>query len=127
MVNKVVGNNTESKILKILKNKSFWCHLFAYHSNGQPCDIIALKDDKSMLLDAKHSVRNIFYLTRAEANQLSCFQYATQLGVKNCGFVIEYADNFYYLPYTSIKNEEAQKFIITKLKTFEEFLNEVDN
>lgn len=44
--NKKIGNKYELEFLKILKMNGYWCHLFAYNKNGQPCDIIGVKDDE---------------------------------------------------------------------------------
>ena len=41
--------------------------------NGQPCDVIAINGEKTILLDVKHCDRNRFYMTRVEPNQKTCF------------------------------------------------------
>lgn len=103
MVNrKKIGNEYESGLALLLKSKGYWCHLFSYNKNGQPCDVIAIKKDRAFLIDAKHSVSDRFSLARIEPNQRTCFRYAKNVcGVDNCGFAIwfESIGKFKWLPY----------------------------
>ena len=89
MINqKKIGNKYEFKLCSILKDSKYWCHLFEYSVNGQPCDIVAIKDDVSFLIDVKHCEGDRFYTSRIEPNQQSCFNYAKKCGIKNVGFAI---------------------------------------
>ena len=42
-MNKIIGNLYEGKLIDMLVKNGWWCHLFAYKPEGQPCDVIALK------------------------------------------------------------------------------------
>ena len=99
---KTIGNAFEGKLLDFLRLKGYWCHLFSYNKNGQPCDVIAIRNDKSMLLDVKHCDGDLFYTSRIEPNQHTCFKYASSFGNKNLGFAIwfESDQRFRYLPYS---------------------------
>lgn len=88
MVNKVIGNSTEQEFLKILKELRYWCYLTPDKVNGQPCDVIAIRDNVGWLLDVKHCNDNRFDFTRIEPNQLMCFEYNRILGNNNTGFAL---------------------------------------
>lgn len=76
MIQKKLGNQYEKKLLQILQGLGYWCHLFSYDANGQPCDIIAFDDVDIMLIDVKHCQGDRFYTSRVEPNQSACFKYA---------------------------------------------------
>lgn len=88
MINKKLGNEFESKLLKILQDKGYWCHLFAYSKNGQPCDVVAIKDDIPILLDVKHCASDRFSFSHIQPNQITCFKYAKSCGITYTGFAI---------------------------------------
>lgn len=115
---KGVGNDTEQLLLDKLQAKGYWAHLFADNYNGQPCDVVALKGDRTLLIDAKHCDSNVFYYSRIEANQIGAFTYASQCGVKpdRLGFALYFAsDNqFYWLSWALVK-VSSQKVLITAL------------
>lgn len=107
---KKIGNNYEKKLCELLYTKGYWCHLFEYSKNGQPCDVIAIKGDVSMLIDVKHCCKDLFTFDRIEPNQRTCFNYAMNIcKIKRLGFVIYF------------KSEEKFKWLNFKvLKTLEE-------
>lgn len=111
--NKKIGNNTETLILNKLKEAGYWCHLFAYNVYGQPCDIIALKDNVSFLIDAKHCSTDRFNFGNIEPNQLTCFAYARHCGVKHLGFAVffEKIGELKWLPYDYIINNKEDKSV----------------
>lgn len=90
MINKTIGNLYEQRLAELFCNKGYWCHVFSYNQAGQPCDFIAVKDNKVWLLDAKHCETALFTTARIEANQHTCFRYAKECGVENVGFAIYY-------------------------------------
>ena len=87
-MNKIIGNDTEKLLLELLKSKGYWCHLFAYNKNGQPCDIVAIRDNVAILIDVKHCDSARFNFSRIEPNQRNCFKYADFCGNDNLGFAI---------------------------------------
>ena len=102
MSNKKIGNEYETKFVEMMSGMGFWCHIFAYNTNGQPCDVIAVKDNKAFFFDVKHCDGDRFYTSRIEANQQSCFRYNKEIGNNtNCGFAIyfEKIGIWKYLPY----------------------------
>lgn len=122
MVNKKIGNKYEVELARLLQKKGYWCHILEYNKNGQPCDIVAIKGDKSFLIDVKHCSTDRFQFNRIEPNQKTCFEYASKVcGVKNVGFAL-YFDNeqkFFWLPYETVQNSVRNFAIRTKLEDFE--------
>lgn len=118
-----LGNATEKKACESLSSHGWWAHRFEKKKNGsQPCDIVALKGNASMLLDAKHCLKPYLPTGRIEANQLTCFEMAHNRGIK-CGFVCEYADTLFYIDYEDLDlNEPKQmleRFFDDEIKVFE--------
>lgn len=71
MSNRKLGNSFESELCEILFNHGFWCHNLAQNQAGQPADIIAVKNKRAYLIDAKVcSTKNGFALSRLEENQI---------------------------------------------------------
>lgn len=87
-MNKKIGNDYEMKLLKLLVLNGWWCHLFAYKPEGQPCDVIALKDNGYLLIDVKHCSAKRFPFADIQTNQKNCFRLAKMKGNTNNGFAI---------------------------------------
>lgn len=105
MKQKKIGNDTESKCLQMLQDNGYWCHLFAYNKNGQPCDIVAIKNNTALLIDVKHCSEERFEFKNIQPNQLSCFEYAQSCGNNYVGFMIyfEKEKTWKWLPYSAVK------------------------
>ena len=67
--NKAVGNAFEQELCEKLSEYGFWVHSLAMNKAGQPADIIAVKDKKAYLIDAKVCSNRGFALSRVEENQ----------------------------------------------------------
>lgn len=128
-VNKKIGNDYERKFLEYLQGNGYWCHLFSYNKNGQPCDVIACKNDTSHLVDVKHCDEDRFDFKNVQSNQLTCFEYALECGNKNTGFAVwfENQGKWFYLPYLYLKQlmEEGKKSI--RYENLKEIRNGIDN
>ena len=113
MINqKKIGNETEQRFLDLLQEKGYWCHLFAYNKNGQPCDIIAIKDGKPFLIDVKHCDEKRFGFSNVRDNQRSCFNYYESCNNENCGFAIYFAKTgtWRWLSYECLDQFESYGF-----------------
>ena len=64
-----MGNNFEQELCEKLSEYGFWTHNLAMNKAGQPADIIAVKDKKAYLIDAKVCSNRGFALSRVEENQ----------------------------------------------------------
>jgi Holliday junction resolvase len=69
MNNKTLGNNFEQELCEKLSEYGFWVHSLAMNKAGQPADIIAVKNKKAYLIDAKVCSSRGFALSRVEDNQ----------------------------------------------------------
>lgn len=87
-MNKKIGNNCEKELIYLLSNNGWWCHLFAYKAEGQPCDVIALKNNIPLLIDVKHCSKKRFEFSNIQVNQRNCFSLAYKKGNSKCGFAI---------------------------------------
>ena len=69
MNNKTLGNNFEQELCEKLSEYGFWTHNLAMNKAGQPADVIAVKNKKAYLIDAKVCSSRGFALSRVEDNQ----------------------------------------------------------
>lgn len=69
MNNKAIGNGFEQELCELLFKCGFWVHGIAMNKAGQPADIIAVKNKRAYLIDAKVCSDNTFPLSRVEENQ----------------------------------------------------------
>ena len=69
MNNKSLGSKFEQSLCEKLSEYGFWSHCMAMNKSGQPADIIAVKNQKAFLIDAKVCSNNTFPLSRVEENQ----------------------------------------------------------
>lgn len=69
MNNKTMGNCFEQELCDFLYTQGFWVHCMAMNKSGQPADVIAVKNQKAYLIDAKVCSDNTFQLSRVEDNQ----------------------------------------------------------
>ena len=69
MNNKTIGNSFEQDLCEKLFESGFWVHLLNANKAGQPADIIAVRNGKAYLIDAKVCSDNTFPFSRVEENQ----------------------------------------------------------
>ena len=90
-IQQIKGDQTEKLIaIECFKKNGYWAYITPKKVNGQPVDIIALKNNIIWLVDAKHirEGEKSFPFSRIEPNQIDSLNYAKQKGLKNIGFVI---------------------------------------
>ena len=77
MSNKTDGNNFEKEICKMLsKDYGFWALNIPQTNVGQPCDIVAIKNNICLLIDCKMcQTRNTFNFERIEPNQFTAMDF----------------------------------------------------
>ena len=69
MNNRQMGNSFEDELCNILCKYGFWSTNLAQKKSGQPADVIAAKNNKAYLIDAKVCSKGIFPFSRIEDNQ----------------------------------------------------------
>jgi Holliday junction resolvase len=67
--NKKLGNDFEAEFCEILFENGFWAHNMAQNAAGQPADVIAVRNEKSYIIDCKVCSNGRFPLSRIEDNQ----------------------------------------------------------
>ena len=72
--NKKLESDFEREFCEILVNNGFWVHNFVQNHDGQPADVIAVKNRAAVLIDCKVCKNDKFPLSRIEENQKSSME-----------------------------------------------------
>lgn len=91
MSNKKLGNSFETDFCQLLYQHGFWVHNFVQSKDGQPADVIAVKNGKAYLIDCKVCSNNYFNLGRMEENQINAMTLWEEVGNGNGLFAIRLA------------------------------------
>ena len=130
LTNKKIGNGFESEFCDMLAAKGFWAHNFRQGPSGQPCDIIAVKNNNSYLIDAKVCSDNTFRLTRAEANQISAMSLFYECGNNPGFFALQTDSGIYMVPLGVILHMKDKTITEAAMKSrgyiFEEWCKNAD-
>ena len=97
MNNKVLGNSFEKEYAKILRERGYWVTFLTPKKNigSQPCDLIAIKDDKPILIDCKTCKTHLFPINRIEENQRQAFKRYSKCGNTKFILAIKYNNRIY--------------------------------
>lgn len=99
MNNKQAGNKFEREFCEQLARDNFWAHFMGGSKNGQPADIIAVRNEKAYLIDAKDCQNDRFPLSRIEDNQDMAMRYWEMCGNNQGLFALNTSRGVYMLPY----------------------------
>ena len=102
VINKKLGNDFEQELCQILAGAGYWTHNFANRKTGQPADIIAVKNGKAYLIDAKECTREIFSLKRMEYNQELSMGLWIECGNTTPYFALKARNEVYMVDYTTV-------------------------
>ena len=102
VINKKLGNDFEKELSEILYDAGYWVHLLNQNKNGQPADIIAVKNGKAYLIDAKECTREIFPLKRMEYNQELSMGLWIECGNTTPYFALKARNEIYMVDYTTV-------------------------
>lgn len=83
------------------------------HIGSQPCDLIAIKNNKVLLIDCKTCKTHLFPISRIEENQRQAFKKYTECGNTNFILAIKYNNDIYeidmkYIDFTQ-KNIDLER------------------
>lgn len=97
MNNKTIGNSFEIEYAGILSKNGFWVAYMTPKKNigSQPCDLIAIKNDISFLVDCKTCKTHLFSLNRVEENQRQAFKKYIKCGNTKYILAIKYNGKIY--------------------------------
>ena len=104
MINKKLGNKFEKELSEILYNAGYWVHLLNQNKNGQPADLIAVKNKKAYLIDAKVCSLEKFAFKRVEENQRLSMQMFIECGNTTPYFALKARNEIYMLSYKTIRD-----------------------
>ena len=111
MNNKTLGNNFEQELCEKLSEYGFWTHNLAMNKAGQPADVIAVKNKKAYLIDAKVCSSRGFALSRVEDNQELAMELWKDKGNGQAWFAMKLPnDEIYMIPHICIlayKNRQS--------------------
>lgn len=127
-----IGTQFEKNLAKLLQKYKFWVYNMPVKTNGQPCDIVAIRKNIAFLIDSKHVDTNkvSFTFDRIEPNQIAALAYAyNYAGIQNVGFAIYFERDreWYWLSYQTflymhnLGEKSANKSLLQK---FVEVLDE---
>lgn len=99
MSNKALGTSFEQRLADKLYEHGFWVHLLTQNQAGQPADIIAVKDNRAVLIDAKVCSNGKFDTSRIESNQLGSMKVWRESGNMEWWFALEMPnEEIYFVP-----------------------------
>ena len=104
VINKKLGNDFEKELSEILYDAGYWVHLLNQNKNGQPADIIAVKNIKSYLIDAKVCSYEIFPFRRIEDNQRLAMDMWQECGNTTPYFALKARNEIYMVDWNTIKD-----------------------
>ena len=104
MINKKLGNDFEKELSEILYDAGYWVHLLNQNKNGQPADIIAVKNIKSYLIDAKVCSYEVFPFRRIEDNQRLAMDMWQECGNTTPYFALKCRNEIYMVDWNTIKD-----------------------
>ena len=111
MSNKEAGTRFEKEFAEILAEHWFWVHLFQDNKNGQPCDVIAARDDRAYLFDCKNCEEPFFRLDRMEENQYNAMRLYDITGNRKGMFAIRFpSSEIYLVQYDRLKEMQEKQF-----------------
>lgn len=104
MSNRSDGNQFESYLCRRLYDHGFWTHNLAQNKAGQPADIIAVRNGRAFLIDAKACTANKFCLSRVEANQQGAMTIWKECGNQDAYFAVRFPNQeIYMVPYSMVE------------------------
>lgn len=104
LINKKLGNDFEQELCEILADAGYWVHLLNQNKNGQPADIIAVKNNRAYLIDAKVCSYEVFPFRRIEDNQQLAMDMWIECGNTTPYFALKARNEIYMVTYTTIKD-----------------------
>ena len=102
--NKYLGNKFEKELSEILYDAGYWVHLLNQNKNGQPADIIAVKNNRAFLIDAKVCTHEFFAFARVEDNQRMAMGMWIESGNTTPYFALKARNEVYMVAYDTIKD-----------------------
>ena len=102
--NKKIGNKFEIEYAEILRKKGYWVTFLTPKRNigSQPCDLIAIKNNRPILIDCKTCKTHLFPISRIEENQRQAFKKYIQCGNTKYILAVKYNNKIYEIDMRTI-------------------------
>lgn len=133
MSNRADGNQFESYLCRRMSDHGWWTHNLAQNKAGQPADIIAVRNGRAMLIDAKLCSQPRFELSRVEMNQMGAMTIWRECGNGDAYFAVKFpTDEIYMVPYSMIEEyigygrSVMRSEDMRRCQTFWEWMEEID-
>ena len=121
MNNKQAGNEFEREFCEILAIDGFWSHFMGGNRNGQPADIIAVRNEKAYLIDAKDCKNDRFVLNRIEDNQHMAMRCWEICGNGQGLFALNTSNGVYMLTYGMVRVLEMADIKSLNMQSIEQY------
>ena len=121
MNNKQAGNNFEREFCEQLARDKFWAHFIGGSKNGQPADIIAVRNEHAYLIDAKDCQNDRFVLSRIENNQDMAMRYWEMCGNNQGIFALNTSKGVYMLRYGVVQVLEIAGIKSLNMQSIEKY------
>jgi Holliday junction resolvase len=119
--NKQAGNNFERKFCEQLARDKFWVHFMGGSKNGQPADIIAVRNENAYLIDAKDCQNDRFVFSRIEDNQDMAMRYWEMCGNNQGIFALNTSKGVYMLRYGVVQVLEIAGIKSLNMQSIEKY------
>lgn len=106
MNNKKAGTAFERNFCEKLAADGFWAHFMGGNKNGQPADIIAVRNERAYLIDAKDCENDRFVFSRIEDNQDMAMRKWELCGNNQGLFALNTSEGVYMLRYGRVQTFE---------------------
>lgn len=106
--NKKLGNDFEKEFAEILRRKGYWVTMLTpkQYIGSQPADLIAIKDNKPILIDCKTCKTKYFQINRIEQNQWLAYERYKKCGNADFVLAIKYNKKIYMIPLEVIDKDK---------------------
>ena len=121
MNNKQAGTEFEREFCEILAIDGFWSHFMCGNRNGQPADIIAVRNEKAYLIDAKDCQNDRFEFSRIEDNQHMAMRKWELCGNNQGLFALKTSKGIYMLTYGVVQVLEIAGVKSLNTKAIEQY------
>ena len=121
MNNKQAGNEFEREFCEMLSKDGFWSHFMGGNRNGQPADIIAVRNGFGYLIDAKDCKNDRFVLSRIEDNQHMAMRKWELCGNNQGLFALNTSKGIYMLTYGMVQVLEMADIKSLNIKSIEHY------
>ena len=119
MSNKKIGNDFEREFCEIISERGFWVHNFAQNQDGQPADVIAVKNNTPYIIDCKVCEKGIFRLSRIEENQILSMQHWLDTRNSDAWFALKVNDDILMITYRQAMYAKERQSILNTDEIYE--------